>query len=276
MRKLRDLWLLTTALLLVPMVALAKVVHEQRSLYQTVIIIEEADRICMQFTVRKDQRNQSCINPRHPREMQFPYTRMMMTALAFHPAPERILVVGLGGGTLPEALEDLYPEASLDVVEIDPVVVALAKQYFGYRPGPNTRVHEQDARVFTKRALRRHQAAGVDSPGYDLILLDAFNGDYIPEHLLTREYLEENRQLLSEDGVIAANTFAASRLYDHESATYAAVFGEFLSLAKPYSGNRILLTARDGLAAVDKVNARAQTEALAPRLQPYGIDLVDQ
>ena len=256
----------------------AKIVHRERSLYQTVLILEESDRVCMQFSVRRDQRNQSCINPRHPEEMQFPYTRMMMTALAFTAAPERILVVGLGGGTLPEALEELYPAASLDVVEIDPVVVKLAEQYFAYQPGPTTRVHVMDARVFTKRALRRKQRAttAADSAGYDLIMLDAFNGDYIPEHLLTREYLEENRALLAPGGIVVANTFAASRLYDHESATYAAVFGSFLSVQKAYSGNRILLTGAQGLTGNDRKHALEQAGPLASRLTRYGIDLLDQ
>ena len=58
------------------------------------------------------------------------------------------------------------------------------------------------------------------SQHHDLILLDAFTADYIPEHLMTAEYLAETRALLTEDGVIAANTFGISDLYDHESTTY--------------------------------------------------------
>ena len=60
---------------------------------------------------------------------------------------------------------------------------------------------------------------------YDLIMLDAFDHEYIPEHLLTQEFLQEVKSLLAPGGVLAANTFSSSRLYDHESTTYAAVFG---------------------------------------------------
>ena len=55
-------------------------------------------------------------------------------------------------------------------------------------------------------------------------MLDAFDGEYIPEHLMTVEFLEM-RDLLSDDGVLVANTFASSKLYDYESATYAEAFG---------------------------------------------------
>ena len=60
---------------------------------------------------------------------------------------------------------------------------------------------------------------------HDLIMLDAFNGDYIPEHLMTREYLEETSKLMAENAVVVANTFSISQLYHHESTTYQAVFG---------------------------------------------------
>lgn len=256
----------------------AEIIHRQRSLYQTVIVTREPTRVCMQFTVRRDQRNQTCRNPRRPRQMIFPYTRMMMTGLAFQPAPQRILVVGLGGGTLPEALEELYPAAVLDVVEIDPVVVEVATDYFAYEPGPNTEVHTQDARVFTKRARQRvlrARAAKAPALGYDLILLDAFNGDYIPEHLLTREYLQETRDLLNDGGIVVANTFVQSRLFDHESTTYQSVFDQFLTLSLPLSGNRIVIAGSAALDAEDLNEARRQTAALVERLAPYDVDLAD-
>ena len=48
-------------------------------------------------------------------------------------------------------------------------------------------------------------------------MLDAFDHEYIPEHLLTQEFLKEVKSLLAPGGVLAANTFSSSRLYDHES-----------------------------------------------------------
>ena len=199
----------------------ARIIHRERSLYSTILLDERGSTICLQFSVRQDQRNQSCKDRRNPDKLVFGYARMMMKSLLLQPNPQRILIVGLGGGTLPMTLANLFPEAQIDVVEIDPAVVTVAETYFEFQETDQIRVFLQDARVFTKRA-------GMRGDRYDLIMLDAFNGDYIPEHLMTREYLEETVTSWRRRGV-AANTFAISRLYDHESATYQAVFGEFLS-----------------------------------------------
>ncbi len=251
---------------MVPLAAAqGRVVHKERSLYQTILVVKDRSRVCLQFSVRRDQKNQSCKDLKDPQKMLFSYTRMMMASLLLIDAPERVLMVGLGGGTIPTALNELYPQAVIDAVEIDPAVVRMAREYFGFESNEQLRVHETDARVFTKRALKR-------GTSYDLILLDAYNGDYIPEHLLTREYLEETRGLLTPGGVLAANTFAVSDLYDHESATYAAVFGRYYNFRRWDSSNRVIIARPAGLPEdTDSLNERAA--ALAARLRPYGVPI---
>ena len=242
----------------------ARIIHKERSLYQTILIEKTGSMVCLKFSVRRNRRNQSCIDQRRPQEMVFSYTRMMMAALLLNPSPRRILVVGLGGGTLPTALAELYREAMLDVVEVDVAVVNAAKRFFGFVDDERLRVHVQDARAFTKRAVRRGET-------YDLIMLDAFNGDYIPEHLMTREFLAETRSLLTEDGVLTANTFASSQLYDLESATYRAVFGPFFNLRLPGSLNRVILAGMQPLPDILTLHRRAAE--LRERLSPFGIDI---
>jgi spermidine synthase len=166
---------------------------------------------------------------------------MSMASLLFKPDPERIAIVGLGGGTLPLAFAELFPNAHIDAVEIDPAVVAVAQEFFGFIPTEYMTVHTRDARVWTKRALRKDVR-------YDIIVLDAFNGEYIPEHLMTREYLQETKDLLAPGGTLVANTFAISDLYDHESATYAAVFGDFINFQVPESANRVIVYAGNDVA----------------------------
>ena len=198
--------------------------------------------------------------------MVFAYTRMMMASLLLEPDPRRILILGLGGGTLPMALDEVLPEARIDVVEIDPAVIRVAREYFGFAPSDRVNVYPQDARVFVKRAAQKGDQ-------YDLIMLDAFNGEYIPEHLMTREFLEEVDALVAEGGVVAANTFSISELYDHESVTYAAVFDPFLNLKPRDSGNRVILARNGPLPPAEELERRA--DALTPLLEPYGIDLDD-
>ena len=236
-----------------------QVLHKEQSLYHTIMIVSEPSRVCMQFSVRDGSRNQSCINPRHPRRMVFGYTRMMMAALLLAPEPQAVMVAGLGGGTLPTALAELVPDVRIDVVEIDQAVVEAAREFFDFEETERMRVHIRDARVFAKRALQQGRQ-------YDLILLDAYSGDYIPEHLMTAEFLEEVRRLLTPDGVVAANTFATSRLYGYESATYRSVFGEFFNFKLRSSNNRVILATNGPLPTQAELhaNARAWRKALAP------------
>lgn len=245
----------------------AAIIHRERSLYSTILVDQRGSTLCLQFSVRKDQRNQTCLDRSAPKKMVFAYAKMMMMSLLMMPEPERILVVGLGGGTLPVALNELYPDAQIDVVEIDPAVKTVAETYFGFHENEKMKVILKDARVFTKRAL----AAGET---YDLIMLDAFNGDYIPEHLMTREYLQETRGLLSEGGVVAANTFAISRLYDHESATYRDVFGTFYNVRSRISANRVILASATG-ELPDRESLAVVGRSLGSRLAPYGVRVND-
>lgn len=239
------------------------ILREQQSLYSRILVKKTGTMVCLQFNVRREQRNQSCIDERHPRAMVFSYTRMSMASLLFNHNPTRILVIGLGGGTLPTAFHALYPQAHVDAVEIDPAVVAVAEEFFDFKPSTNLVVHTQDARVWTKRAVLKETR-------YDLIILDAFNGEYIPEHLMTQEYLQETKKLLTEQGTLIANTFAVSDLYDHESTTYTSVFGSFINFRIPESANRVIIVPGTTVSD-DTLKERAID--LVDRLRPYAVPI---
>ena len=251
------------ALLCLAHTSTAEILHEEHSLYSRIIVNKLGNTVCLQFSVSRDQRNQSCIDTRRPKEMVFSYARMSMASLLFVEDPRRILVIGLGGGTLPTAFSELYPDAAIDVVEIDPVVVEVAETYFEFKSSDKLRVYTQDARVWTKRASTKTER-------YDIIVLDAFNGEYIPEHLMTQEYLLETKSLLAAGGTLVANTFAVSALYDHESATYAEVFGDFINFRIPESANRVILV--PGRPA-DEATILANAERLKKSLRPYSVPI---
>ena len=104
--------LITTAILFWQVSANAEVIHQERSLYQKILATKKGDRLCLQFTVRRDQRSQSCMHTQDPKQMVLSYTQMMMSGLLMMPNPENILIVGLGGGTLVTALTELIPTAN--------------------------------------------------------------------------------------------------------------------------------------------------------------------
>lgn len=104
---------------------------------------------------------------------------------------------------------------------------------------------------------------------YDLILMDAFEKDYIPEHMLTREFLSEVRSILQPGGVVASNTFADGELQVLEAATYQSVFGAVVDVEMD-GGNRIILAGRDGLPSMQAM--RATAASLDARITPLGFD----
>jgi len=257
--RLKTLLALFASLVTTPSTAMT-IIHTEKSLYRNILVYEEDEQRCMSFTRNQQTARQTCLSLDDPNQFVFVYTRMMMGALYLNPQPRNILIVGLGGGVLPMALTKMFPDARIDIAEIDPAVVKVAQRFFGFNPSPQVQVIEEDGRVFVKRA-------GKSGQRYDLIMLDAFDHEYIPEHLLTREFLLEVKTLLTADGVLAANTFSSSRLYHHESATYQAVFGQFYNLRVKLR-NRIILAKMDGLPSLDTIKQRA--DALEDKLKLLG------
>jgi spermidine synthase len=234
------------------------VLHTERSLYRNITVYESDDERCMRFTKQTGAR-QSCISLKDPDSLVFNYAKMMLGALYLQPEPGRILIIGLGGGILTSTLARILPKAKIDTVEIDPAVVRVARKYFNFRITPAATVSEEDGRVFVKRAIKKGMK-------YDLIMLDAFDHEYIPEHLLTQEFLREVKAVMAPEGVLAANTWSSSRLYDHESTTYESVFGRFFNLRQ---SSRVILVQNNGLPSKSAITRNA--EALETRLKPFGV-----
>ena len=231
--------------------------YSVKSLYRNITVTEEDGLRCMKFG-RNVLARQSCVQLSDHDKLVFNYTKMMMASLYLNPDPKHVLIVGLGGGTLPSALQKLFPNARIDVAEIDPAITEVAKKYFYFTPNSKMQVAEEDGRVFVKRALKKKEK-------YDLVMLDAFDHEYIPEHMLTKEFLQEVRGLLSEKGVLASNTFSSSKLFNYESATYYSVFGNFYRLK---SSNRVILLRMGGLPAMAEINQNAAL--IDNRLRVFG------
>jgi spermidine synthase len=109
----------------------------------------------------------------------------------------RALIIGGGGYTFPRYLEAKYPEARVEVVEIDPHLTELAYQRLGLSRGTRIRSYNEDARWFLMNFPERG--------AYDFIFGDAFNDLTIPYHLTTREFSSVIRTLLKPDGMLIAN-----------------------------------------------------------------------
>lgn len=162
-----------------------------------------------------------------------PYTRALAAAAAPIPPPRRALVVGLGAGTVPMFLRSAFPACEVEVVELDPAIVALAREWFELAEDRRLRVAVGDGRAFLERARRR----------WDLIVLDAYSESSIPPHLATREFLETVRRRLQPAGAVLANLWGpnTNRQFRPMLRTYQEVFADVWIVRPPHSGNRIVV-----------------------------------
>lgn len=108
-----------------------------------------------------------------------------------NPAGKNCLVIGLGAGLVPVWYE--ARGVRTDIVDIDPDVAAIAKDYFGF--GVSGDIIIADARYYLNTSSKK----------YDYIILDVFNGDTTPGHILSLEALRLVRARLTEQGILAIN-----------------------------------------------------------------------
>jgi len=194
-----------------------KLVHIERSHYQDLYVEESQHTRCVSF---RDRDQQTCIFNDSRDFLVWEYYRAVFAAFAFVEKPQKVLVIGLGGGVIPLAFKQIYPRLNLDVVELDPAMVRVAKQFFGFAETDTLNVHVSDGRVFVKKKL-------LEGEAYDIIVLDAFGRNWTPEHLLTEEFLNEVKGVMREGGVFVSHSRAKNKLSDSFFATYRSVFGEF-------------------------------------------------
>ena len=218
-------------------IAVNRLVYEKNSLYQRIYVYERGSVATLKFGKRTRVPMQSQVDTDDLRRHMLEYTRLTFCGLLYQPQRKRALVLGLGGGVIPREMRHYYPDLEIDVVEIDGDVPPIAERFFGFAADDRLRVHVEDGRMFVKKQLRRDSA-----DKYDIVILDAFNGDYIPFHLMTREFLEEVKGILADDGVVIANVFSSSLLFDAEMKTFLAVFGRCQVFAGSSSSNAMLVS----------------------------------
>lgn len=221
------------AALSLPGCAAQTVIHQRSSRFGSIIVTEDRHGL-RTLLFAMDGARQSVVKPGDPEHLELPYARVAVAGLALCGEPRRMLVVGLGGGTLPGFLRRHYPDAAIDVVEIDADVVDVAQRYFGFREDRLMRVHVGDGREFIER---------IRQPVYDVVFLDAFGSHSVPRHLTTHEFLLAVRATLMPGGVAVGNVWkrAQNPLYDAMVRTYAEVFDELFMLDVASDVNMILL-----------------------------------
>ena len=141
---------------------------------------------------------QSCMNLAKPDELVLDYTRAMMGALLFNPSPRRVLMIGLGGGSMLKYLHRHLPESDLTTVEISQPVIDFRQAFLIPPDDERHRIVCADGAQFVRQPPQR----------YDLILVDGFDGRGIPDALCSRGFYQHVRAALTADGLMVANVQA--------------------------------------------------------------------
>ncbi|MGH7823637.1 MAG: fused MFS/spermidine synthase [Candidatus Binatia bacterium] len=178
-----------------PSPAWARTILEKDTFYHRIRIEEDDEARYMYF----NRTLQSAMNLKDPTALRLLYSRYTSLGFTFRPDAKKLLLIGLGGGSIPKKLQKEFPSLEIDAVEIDPEVIQIAKSHFNVRESKNLRLHAQDGRIFLTRAQTQ----------YDIIMLDAYYTDAMPFHLTTREFFELAQKKLTPNGIVVANLISA-------------------------------------------------------------------
>ena len=181
---------------------------------------------------------QSAMRLEAPNALELEYTRVMMRCLLFNPVPRRMLMLGLGGGSLAKYCHHNFPQADITAVEINPHVVALRERFRVPPDGPRFRVVQADGAVYV-------QTAAKPMPGLDAVLVDAFHFDGAPASINSSSFFAACRALLSPQGVLVLNMEGEPDLYQPVLGNLSRAFdGAVWSVPCDASSNRIAFAAR--------------------------------
>jgi spermidine synthase len=204
---------------------------EADSPYHHVLVVDD-DRTNLRL-LRFNNHVQSAVD-RNPPYDSPTYINSFELARIFKPKLNRVLFIGGGGAIGPRKFINQYPDVTVDLVEIDPVVVDVSHDYFHLAVDPRLRIYVEDGRRFVRNATGR----------YDIVILDAFTiGGQVPFHLTTQEFMREIRDVLEPDGVFLANITTAlegsgSLVLRSEYKTVATVFQSVYLFPRPSDQER--------------------------------------
>lgn len=154
---------------------------------------------------------ESAMDPRYPDRLIVPYSRVMMASYLCMDNVGSSLILGLGGASMVKFINRYFPRTRIDIVEIDPEVLRIARTYFHFREHEKARVFIQDAAEYI----------GHCSKKYDVIYVDVYTSksaktdtNGVPFTAKSREYYQSLSRLLNPGGVIAFNINHSAHIDD--------------------------------------------------------------
>lgn len=180
---------------------------------------------------------QGAMRVSRPWDLELDYTRDMMFPLLLAPPrwPRRVLLVGLGAGSLTKFVHRHRPQARLTVVEIAPAVISVARQSFRVPASRRINLTLGDAADYL---------AGCEET-FDLILVDGFDAQARAGKLDTVRFYAHCRRCLEPGGWVSVNLLRRSRQHRIGLSRMVETFGaRVLALPETADGNTVVLATR--------------------------------
>lgn len=236
------------------------ILFERQSPYNHIVVRRTAEQLLLCYRHRRHhlEEIQSRLSVAEPVALKSEYTQAMVLALAWQPAPQRVLSIGLGGGRLQTVLHHYLETTTFTTIELDPAVIEVAQRFFGFTTDERQHVVVADGRT----ALRNTASTAP----FDLMFLDAYQVSGVPSHLSTREFYEECCARLAPSGVVAANLQSGALVHEAEHKTFVSAF-RFTTTITLLSGNVVVIGSNTE--GPDPATLRARAVAVQQR---YGFD----
>lgn len=189
------------------------------------------------------------------------YTQAMLTSLCWK-TPEKVLVLGVGGGSIPKYLLHYFPTIDIDAVELRPVVTRIAHEYFSLYKDERLHIQHDRAERFLNNTQHDSQ--------YDLIIVDLF--------LTTREkdisvdiseQFAQLDKLLTSDGILCMNVIGNNIASFHGLHEVRRVFGERLYSMAVDKSNIVLLVSNGEIPLEDNIDFTAREKRLDLPFRQY-------
>lgn len=216
---------------------------------QRVVVLKDDGALFLYFLVGQEE-VQSRMQLDAPLHLWSPYSQFAMLSLLWQPQPQRVFIIGLGGGRIPLYLHHVLSKAEILCAEIDADVIEAAGS-FGFMPDARLKAQHEEG-----RALLAKQADG----SLDILMMDAFEGlGGSPRALSTVEFYALCRQKLSPQGVMVVNMLPDDPLLEVKKRTLLSCFPEVYHAVEQERGNCVMLAmhSASGLSRED-MQARAR------------------
>ncbi|MGE5470896.1 MAG: fused MFS/spermidine synthase [Bacteroidota bacterium] len=196
--------------------------------YPKPFVIDDGKSRFLYFNVRLMQSEMSL---KAPNDLAIRYTQKMMAFLLFQPRPKRIVLIGLGGGSLIKFCYYRLPGTQLTAIELDPEVIAFRDTFLLPPDDGRLQVLQADGAEYLEQVAK----------GIDVLLVDAFDKTGFAPSLANREFFENAYAKLAGNGVLVINLAG-------EKETYAGLIGEAMHVfddqvivvSVPDDGNHVL------------------------------------